>query len=84
MRGNITSAPKVAPAAQPQSGNAVAKQSEQNREATMDANKPSAGGGNTIVSAPTVNNVQHSQQTIKLPARNQDNSLSNYLSKRYA
>jgi hypothetical protein len=84
MRGNITSAPKVAPAAQPQSGNAVAKQSEQNREANMDANKPSAAGGNTIVSAPTVNNVQHSQQTIKLPARNQDNSLSNYLSKRYA
>ena len=50
----------------------------------MDANKPSAAGGNTIVSAPTVNNVQHSQQTIKLPARNQDNSLSHYLSKRYA
>jgi hypothetical protein len=74
----------IAPATQPQSGNAVAKQSEQNREANMDDNKPSAAGGNTIVSAPTVNNVQHSQQTIKLPARNQDNSLSHYLSKRYA
>jgi len=72
------------PAASPQSGNAVAKQSEQNREANMDANKPSAAGGNTIVSAPTVNNVQHSQQTIKLPTRNQDNSLSHHLSKRYA
>lgn len=71
-------------ATSPQSGNMIAKQSEQNKEANMDANKPSAGGGNTIVSAPTVNNVQHSQQTIKLPARNQDNSLSHYLSKRYA
>jgi hypothetical protein len=68
----------------PQSGNAVAKQSEQNKEANMDASKPNSGGGNTIVSAPTVNNVQNTQQTIKLQPRNRDNSISNYLSTRYA
>jgi hypothetical protein len=72
------------PANSPQSGNSVAKQSEQNREANMNASKPSTGGGNTIVSAPTVNNVQNTQQTIKLQPRNRENSLSNYLSSRYA
>jgi hypothetical protein len=72
------------PASAPQSGNAVAKGSEQNKEANMDASKPNSGGGNTIVSAPTVNNVQTTQQTIKLQPRNRDNSVSNYLSSRYA
>jgi hypothetical protein len=75
---------KISPAASPQSGNAVAKGSEQNKEANMDASKPNSGGGNTIVSAPTVNNVQNTQQTIKLQPRNRDNSVSNYLSSRYA
>jgi hypothetical protein len=50
----------------------------------MDASKPNSGGGNTIVSAPTVNNVQNTQQTIKLQPRNRDNSVSSYLSSRYA
>ena len=78
------SAGKVTPASAPQSGNAVAKGSEQNKEANMDASKPNSGGGNTIVSAPTVNNVQNTQQTIKLQPRNRDNSVSSYLSSRYA
>jgi hypothetical protein len=75
---------QVAPASAPQSGNAVAKGSEQNKEANLDASKPNTGGGNTIVSAPTVNNVQNTQQTIKLQPRNRDNSVSTYLSSRYA
>ena len=75
---------KISPGAAPQSGNAVAKGSEKNKEANMDASKPNSGGGNTIVSAPTVNNVQNTQQTIKLQPRNRDNSVSNYLSSRYA
>ena len=75
---------KISPAASPQSGNAVAKGSEKNKEANMDASKPNSGGGNTIVSAPTVNNVQNTQQTIKLQPRNRDNSVSDYLSSRYA
>ena len=75
---------RIDTATSPQSGNAVAKQSEQNKEANMDASKPNSGGGNTIVSAPTVNNVQNTQQTIKLQPRNRDNSISNYLSTRYA
>ena len=74
----------IAPASAPQSGNMVAKGSEQNKEANMDATKPTTGGGNTIVSAPTVNNVQNTQQTIKLQPRNRDNSVSGYLSSRYA
>lgn len=76
-------ASKIAPASAPQSGNMVAKGSEQNKEANMEASKPSSGGGNTIVSAPTVNNVQNTQQTIKLQPRNRDNSVTNYLSSRY-
>jgi hypothetical protein len=83
QRAAIDSA-KISPGASPQSGNAVAKGSEQNKEANMDASKPNSGGGNTIVSAPTVNNVQTTQQTIKLQPRNRDNSVSNYLSSRYA
>jgi hypothetical protein len=75
---------RIDTATSPQSGNAVAKGSEQNKEANMDASKPNSGGGNTIVSAPTVNNVQNTQQTIKLQPRNRDNSISNYLSTRYA
>jgi hypothetical protein len=75
---------RIDTATSPQSGNAVAKQSEQNKEANMDASKPNSGGGNTIVSAPTVNNVQNTQQTIKLQPRNRDNSVSSYLSSRYA
>ena len=75
---------KISPGAAPQSGNAVAKGSEKNKEANMDASKPNSGGGNTIVSAPTVNNVQNTQQTIKLQPRNRDNSVSDYLSSRYA
>ena len=78
-----TDSAKISPAAAPQSGNAVAKGSEKNKEANMDASKPNSGGGNTIVSAPTVNNVQTTQQTIKLQPRNRDNSVSNYLSSRY-
>ena len=79
-----TDSAKISPAAAPQSGNAVAKGSEKNKEANMDASKPNSGGGNTIVSAPTVNNVQNTQQTIKLQPRNRDNSVSDYLSSRYA
>jgi regulator of extracellular matrix RemA (YlzA/DUF370 family) len=75
---------RIDTAMSPQSGNAVAKQSEQNKEANMDASKPNSGGGNTIVSAPTVNNVQNTQQTIKLQPRNRDNSVTSYLSSRYA
>jgi len=75
---------RIDTATSPQSGNAVSKQSEQNKEANMDASKPNSGGGNTIVSAPTVNNVQNTQQTIKLQPRNRDNSVSSYLSSRYA
>jgi len=83
QRAAIDSA-KISPGAAPQSGNAVAKGSEKNKEANMDASKPNSGGGNTIVSAPTVNNVQNTQQTIKLQPRNRDNSVSDYLSSRYA
>jgi hypothetical protein len=83
-RVDISKPTQVTPANAPQSGNAVAKGSEQNKEANMDASKPNSGGGNTIVSAPTVNNVQNTQQTIKLQPRNRDNSVSSYLSSRYA
>ena len=44
------------------------------------------GGGNTVVSAPTVNtsNKTVNQQSIKLPIRNSDNTSNRYISSRYA
>ena len=44
------------------------------------------GGGNTVVSAPTVNtsNKTVNQQSIKLPTRNPDSTSSRYVSSRYA
>lgn len=76
---------KVAAANQPQSGDAVSKQSESNKEANREADKGTGSGGGNIISAPTINNTQNTTaQTIKLQPRNRDNSVTGYLSSRYA
>lgn len=70
-------------AIRPSSGDTISKASGENETARLDATK--GGGGNNIVSAPTVNNVQNVQNNApKLPPRNTDNTVNRYLQKTYA
>lgn len=41
------------------------------------------GGGNTVVSAPTVNNTTRQTNVIRVPVRNKDNSVAAWLQSRY-
>jgi hypothetical protein len=41
------------------------------------------GGGNTVVSAPTVNNTTRQSNIIRVPVRNRDNSVASWLQSRY-
>lgn len=71
------------PANAPAAGNTLSKASANNDQLRTEANRP-VSGGNTVVSAPTVNNVNNTTQTVRMQPRNRDNSLSSYLSSRYA
>ena len=66
------------------SANAVYQKSAENVDKKEDM--ATKGGGNTVVSAPTVNtsNKTVNQQSIKLPTRNPDSTSSRYVSSRYA
>lgn len=76
-------AKSAAPANAPAAGNTLSKASANNDQLRTEANRP-VSGGNTVVSAPTVNNVNNTTQTVRMQPRNRDNSLSSYLSSRYA
>lgn len=73
----------VAPISTAQTGNIISKQSGDNEQAKMDANK---GGNNTaIVAAPTVNNNNTVQNSpVKLPPRNNDSTVNKYMQSRWA
>ena len=51
--------------------------------AKQNAMKP-VSAGNTVVSAPTTNNVSKTTQVVQLPVRNQDQTMSRYLRTRFA
>jgi hypothetical protein len=53
-------------------------------EATKEDMKMSGGNGNTIVSAPTVNNQTIQNQTVRLSTRNNDDTTRRYVSSRFA
>jgi hypothetical protein len=74
---------KLKPADTPSTGNIISKQSGDNEQAKMDANK---GGNNTaIVAAPTVNNNNTVQNSpVKLPPRNTDSTVNKYMQSRWA
>lgn len=74
---------KLKPADSPSSGNIISKQSGDNEQAKMDANK---GGNNTaIVAAPTVNNNNTVQNSpVKLAPRNTDSTVNKYMQSRWA
>lgn len=66
----------------PVGGNVITEASKTNEEARL-ANQSTGGGGNTVISAPTVNNTTKQTSVVKLPVRNQENTLNRYLSNRY-
>ena len=68
----------------PEQASAVTNQSSDVAAAKED--QMSAGSKPTIVSAPTVNNVSNNttNQSVKLPTRNSDNTVSRYLGSKFA
>jgi hypothetical protein len=64
-------------------GAVVTKASKQNADAAA-ANAGNGGGNTSVVSAPTVNNTTRNTNVIRVPVRNTDNSVSSWLSSRYA
>jgi hypothetical protein len=76
-------APKIEPEPiTPKSADSVYNKSNENAEAKE--NKSS--GGNTVISAPTVNtsNKTVQNQSVKLPTRNTETTSNRYISSRYA
>ena len=65
-----------------QTANVVYNKSGENEDKKEDMTK--AGGGNTMISAPTVNtsNKTVNSQTVKLPSRNPDSTSSRYIASR--
>ena len=63
--------------------NAVYERSS-NVEASKEDIQTSGNKGNTIVSAPTVNNQTIQNQTVRLPTRNNDDTTRKYVSSRFA
>jgi hypothetical protein len=86
MNPQVETAPR--PSIQEQLNNLDAQQVYQKSAENVDKKEDMAtkGGGNTVVSAPTVNtsNKTVNQQSIKLPTRNPDSTSSRYVSSRYA
>lgn len=67
----------------PGAGDRISRKSSDNEQAKMDASSQ-RGSGATVVSAPTTNVNNNTTQVTKLPTRNQDPSLTNYINSRYA
>ena len=86
MNPQVETTPR--PSIQEQLNNLDAQQVYQKSAENVDKKEDMAtkGGGNTVVSAPTVNtsNKTVNQQSIKLPTRNPDSTSSRYVSSRYA
>jgi hypothetical protein len=73
----------VSAASVPGIGDTISKQSGENDQARMDAAK--GGGGNTVVSAPTINNnTQNQTSSVKLSPRNNDSTVNKYMQSRWA
>lgn len=78
-----TSAAQVSPASAPSTGNVISKASGDNEQAKLDATR--GGGGNTVVSAPTINNnTQNQTSSVKLSPRNNDSTVNKYMQSRWA
>lgn len=78
-----TNAAQVAPATAPSTGNVISKASGDNEQAKLDATR--GGGGNTVVSAPTINNnTQNQTSSVKLSPRNNDSTVNKYMQSRWA
>ena len=86
MNPQVDTTPR--PSIEEQLNNLDAQQVYQKSAENVDKKEDMAtkGGGNTVVSAPTVNtsNKTVNQQSIKLPTRNPDSTSSRYVSSRYA
>lgn len=63
-------------------GNAGTVESKSAQNRALDA-QAGAGGGNTAVVAPTVNNVTRKTELIKPPIRNQESSVNRWLATKY-
>ena len=71
----------IVPAAAPTSADILSKKSSET--AALKESMKTAPAGNTIVSAPTVNNTTKQTNVIRVPVRNQDNSVSSWLQSRH-
>lgn len=76
-------AAQVAPASAPSTGSVISKASGDNEQAKLEATR--GGGGNTVVSAPTINNnTQNQTSSVKLSPRNNDSTVNKYMQSRWA
>jgi hypothetical protein len=64
------------------SANQVSNASKQNADASSESNKNNLQ--QSILSAPTVNNVSKQNNYVRTPIRNQESSISSYIKSRYA
>lgn len=75
--------PSLSPAAVAMTGETVSRASSETDQARLDATK--GGGGNTVVSAPTINNnTQNQTSSVKLSPRNNDSTVNKYMQSRWA
>lgn len=73
----------VTPVSAPSTGNVISKASGDNEQAKLEATR--GGGGNTVVSAPTINNnTQNQTSSVKLSPRNNDSTVNKYMQSRWA
>jgi hypothetical protein len=73
--------PTPAAAPEPTAAASVEQKSAENAEAAM---QPQGGGNTTAVVAPTTNVKNTSNQIVRLPVRNQDQTMNRYISSKYA
>lgn len=71
--------PPAAP--EPTAAASIEQKSAENAEAAM---QPTGGNNTTAVVAPTTNVKNTSNQIVKLPVRNQDQTMNRYISSKYA
>lgn len=64
-------------------GARVYNASKTNADEEAKAQGAPKGGGNTVVSAPTVNNTTRQTNVVRVPVRNKDNSVAAWLQSRY-
>jgi hypothetical protein len=74
-------AAKLKPATAPNTANIISKQSGENEQAKLMSGKQTQP--TNIVSAPTVNNTTQQTNVVRVPVRNQDNSVNSWLSSRH-